>query len=170
MYYMGGKYPKEFKVYEDIIITKMVKNNDNTYYGTDDLEIEFTKNENGWEINFLNLTTKKDHKIKVEYENIHEGINDDRFLIGVSYCPINSVLWNPENGGSFKNIIFENTMISNETNEFEFYPGSKTMKTGYTQGSNWAYYKTDKNKFIMGTDYKGTKSFYYSMNINKDDL
>ena len=150
MYYMGGKIAKQFKVYDDYTITKMTKVSTNTYSAAADIKIEMAKIEDGWEIAFINLSTDLTTKIQFCNASIHIGRAIDRFLIGVSLCPVNEQIWNPLSKAAFANVAFKQVILNHKE---KLYPGSTSMSEGFSQGVPFSYYRQHRTSFSFSTVY-----------------
>lgn len=151
LYYMGGVYPKEFKVFDDITITSMQLISPFVYGDADDIEVTLEMTKQGWEIKYLNLRTSRITTLNTNYNNIHDNETSGRFLVGVSLCPVGEKIWDPLSGAMLKQVTFKSVVLDDKD---PLYPGSNSMSLGFSQGGKFAQYSCTGTRFIFSTVYE----------------
>lgn len=145
-YYMGGQYPKSFNVHPDVLVKLPIGSHGLAIK----IKITMKKVHIGWTVQYENLSNvlKYNYTYHYPHNNTFQQIN--RFLVGVSLCPVGETLWDPTSKAAFKHIRFESCILDDRT---VFNPNSPNMLEGYSQGVPCALMSVDQDAFIFGVDY-----------------
>lgn len=145
-----------FRTFPDQVATYSTKYDSTTkiYSGFDDLYFEALGKTNGWLLNVTNVRTGVTETLSdLHYESdgvtpLNENTNPSyyRGLVASSYCPVVGNVWNWDCGAK-TNVTWDNLKIaryiddnvesyrSNECEKYEFFPDSKYLRDGYSQGA-----------------------------------
>lgn len=147
-YYMGGQHPKSFRVHAEVVAEIPI--------GLHEVDLEtklkiiMKKVHTGWTVEYENLSLGLSYKYTYEYSHKKNIQPINRFLVGVSLCPVGETIWDPTSKASFKHIRFESCILDDNV---LFNPNSASMLEGYSQGIPCATMSVDKDSFIWGVDY-----------------
>lgn len=145
-YYMGGQYPKSFSIHPEVLLEMPI--------GSHELEIKIKitmkKVHVGWTVQYENLSNGVKFNYTYDYPHNDTLQQINRFLVGVSLCPVGETLWDPTSKAAFKHIRFDSCILDDSV---IFSPNASSMQAGYSQGVPCATMSIDQDAFICGVDY-----------------
>lgn len=125
-FYMGGSHPKEFKVHNDSIVSLPISHSDQNQ--SRQIKIVLKAIPIGWHVNFTNLENQKTIEYTYQFIQPNDVKPINRFLIGVSLCPVGETIWDPTSSAAFSGVRFIRCILNDD---HIFSPNSELMSEGY---------------------------------------
>ena len=104
----------------------------------------------GWHVTLTNLENQKTIEYTYQFVQPNDVKPTNRFLIGVSLCPVGETIWDPTSSAAFSGVRFIRCILNDE---HIFSPNSELMSEGYAQGYPCAKIDIEENTFTLGVNY-----------------
>lgn len=151
----------------DVITTMEYNEEDDTYYGVDDLFFRCFLKDNKYCMYIKNITQDMEYYYEQENEQLVEHGYKSYVLLAASNCPVSlyGEVWNPRSGNSFENVIFRDVKVKKYALDYsleeayDYYPLEDMVSYTLVMAKDNANVK-------YGSDEKGK---YIIMNMYNDD-